>query len=316
MAGARAGRRAGAHARGERATGDGGAHTGGPTGRGRRSAGVARERLCMAAEPWLAARRSRRGRPCRGADPRPLRGAGRQGDPARRGRRGGGRRREAPRPRPRAGSERATARRRARGRERRRARAPAGPRRLRPRARGRPVLRAGRPQLPSGPALAGPAAPGAPARPAARRGGARAAGRDDHVRRLHDPSPRERGRRRDVGPARRGPRCRVARVPPSAATRVPAHAPPRARDCGVLRRAGCTRRSACALAGVDPDGRDRAVALRGRLHAPGRPGAPPPERRRAGLPFRRWRRPFRRADHDRAGRPSRDRTHDPRIPAA
>ena len=95
----------------------------GPTGRGRRSAGVARERLCMATEPWLAARRSRRGRPCRGADPRPLRGAGRQGDPARRGWRGGGRGREAPRPRPRAGRERTPARRRARGRERRRARA-------------------------------------------------------------------------------------------------------------------------------------------------------------------------------------------------
>ena len=53
-------------------------------------------------------------------------------------------------------------------------------------ARGRAVLRPRRTQLPPGSALARPPAPGAPARPPAGRGRARAAGRVDHLLRLHD----------------------------------------------------------------------------------------------------------------------------------
>ena len=56
------------------------------------------------------------------------------------------------------------------------------------------------------------------------------------------------------------------------------------------------------LAGLDPDGRDRAVALRGRLRAPRRADRGAAARRRARLPLRRRRRPLRRAGHDRADR--------------
>ncbi len=93
----------------------------GPIGCRLRPGGLARERLCLAAEPRLAARRRGGGRAPRRAHPRPLRRAGREGDAAR----GSGRRgrcgREAPGPRARAGGERAPPRRGADRRQRRRA---------------------------------------------------------------------------------------------------------------------------------------------------------------------------------------------------
>ena len=119
--------------------------------------------------------------------------------------------------------------------ERRRARAAAGPRRLRPRARRRTLLRARRPQLPSGPALAGPSR-------------SRSSNSTCSASRLERVRPGgtitfavctiHRAENEDVvdaaGPARRRPRCRVARVPPSATTRVSAHAAARARDAGFF----------------------------------------------------------------------------------
>ena len=152
------------------------------------------------------------------------------------------------------------------------------------------------------PALARRAAARAPARAAARGGRARAARRDDRLLRLHDQRRRERGGRRGERPRVAAARRRVARVRASAAAGVPAHAAARPRHERLLHRP--TRAVVAVaierhgLAGLDPDGRDRAVALRGGLRAPRRADRDPPAHGRARLPLRRRRRPLRRADHD------------------
>src|SRR5262249_42462814 len=90
---------------------------------------------------------------------------------------------------------------------------------------------------PSGPALARETAARPAARAPPRRGGARQAGRDDRLQRVHAQCRRERSRCRRVGPRARSDACRrVAAVPPSEAARVPAPAPARARDERLLRR--------------------------------------------------------------------------------
>ena len=104
----------------------------------------------------------------------------------------------------------------------------------------------------------------------------------------------------DVAAARR----RVAALRASDAPRVPAHAAACPRHERVLHQPTCASKLAGrrGLARLDPDGRDRTVALRGGLSRPRRAGRHAASRRRARLPLRRRRRPLRRADHDRADR--------------
>ena len=63
-------------------------------------------------------------------------------------------------------------------------------------------------------------------------------------------------------------------------------------------------RSPCGVAGLGSHGRDRAVHLRGGLHAPRRSDPVVAQRRRPRLPFRRRRRPLHPAGDDRADRPA------------
>ncbi len=295
-----------AHARGERAARDrdprrarrsavrraGDRHPGGVSRRARRRS-RRRRGSHLAAEPRLAARRPRRRLAGRRPRARRLLRARRQDDPApRRGDRG----RARPESRERAARERPAPRRDERHRRRGRrhgaaARAPG----LRPRARRRAVLGARRPGAASRPALAREAAAGAPARPAALGGRARSARRHDRLLGVHDQRRRERGDRRCERPRGAAADGRMAAVRAPASTGVPAHAAACPRNERLLHRASASCRPArsrriapgSGLERMDPDGRDRAVAVRGGLCQPRRADRRAAAHRRTRLPLRR-----------------------------
>ena len=280
---------------------------GDPTGSSRRVArragrrASARARADLAAEPRVAARRARRRLAGRRARARPLRRAGRQGDACSRAR--SSRSSSIPDVRAsceencrRLGADNVTVVERRRDAN------------CRPSSTGfdrvlvdAPCSGLGVLARAARPALARAAAAGAPARAAAGRSRAREAGRHDRLLGLHDERRGERGGRRRVRPAESS---RSATSGRSSAIRAGPSSCSRCRT-STGRRASSSpgsepRLAARGLERLDPDGRGRALALRGRLLAPRRADRRAAPRGRAHLPLRRRRRPLRRAGHDRA----------------
>ena len=102
--------------------------------------------------------------------------------------------------------------------------------------------------------------------------GAHPARRHDRLLGVHAERRRERGGRRRLGPRAGAARHRVAPVRAPEAAGVPPHAPAPRPDERLLHRAvEAVGSGRGGLAGLDPDGRGRAVALRRGLRAARRP---------------------------------------------